>query len=194
MRGSQHITGAFQIDSAAVVRCVCGGGAPPVGSVGACVFVVLVLCSILHTRMTGTANGQRQTAAGIPTHLSPQPPPPQPPAQMLFSSLVGHHCHHPPAPPPSTPGRTGSAGSRKTSCAIRQRGQGQGANYQLLAPVRVRPLGLGPVSSEELGWAGCGPGGPTWPLGRWVWWPVTPTGTGAGSSAPPPYRRLPAGG
>ena len=37
------------------------------------------------------------------------------------------------------------------------------------------------------------PGGPTWPLGRWVRWPVTPTGTGAGSSAPPPYRRLPAG-
>jgi hypothetical protein len=24
--------------------------------------------------------------------------------------------------------------------------------------------------------------GPTWPLGRWVRWPVTPTGTGAGSS------------
>jgi hypothetical protein len=43
------------------------------------------------------------------------------------------------------------------------------------------------------GWAGCGPGGPTWPLGRWVRWPVTPTGTGAGSSAPPPYRPLPAG-
>jgi hypothetical protein len=45
-----------------------------------------------------------------------------------------------------------------------------------------------PGSSEEswvLGWAGCGPGGPTWPLGRWARWPVTPTGTGAGSSAPP---------
>jgi hypothetical protein len=23
-----------------------------------------------------------------------------------------------------------------------------------------------PGSSEEMGWAGCGPGGPTWPLGR----------------------------
>jgi hypothetical protein len=52
------------------------------------------------------------------------------------------------------------------------------------------------VQCEELGWAGHGPGGPTWPLGRWVRWPVTPTGTGtgAGSSAPPPYRRLPTGG
>jgi hypothetical protein len=28
------------------------------------------------------------------------------------------------------------------------------------------------------------------PLGRLVRWPVTPTGTGAGSSASPPYRRL----
>jgi hypothetical protein len=30
-----------------------------------------------------------------------------------------------------------------------------------------------PGSSEELGWAGCGPGGATWPLDRWVRWPVT---------------------
>jgi hypothetical protein len=56
----------------------------------------------------------------------------------------------------------------------------------------VRPLG--PVRS----WAGLGvarAGGPTWPLGCWVWWPVvTPTGTGTGSSAPPPHRRLAAGG
>jgi hypothetical protein len=59
---------------------------------------------------------------------------------------------------------------------------------------RYWPLFAPWAHSEELGWAGCGPGGPTWPLGRWVWWPVTPTGTGAGSSAPPPYRRLPAGG
>jgi hypothetical protein len=41
-----------------------------------------------------------------------------------------------------------------------------------------------------MGWVWCGPGCPTWPLGRWVRWPVTPTGTGAGPSAPPPYRRL----
>jgi hypothetical protein len=27
--------------------------------------------------------------------------------------------------------------------------------------------------------------GPTWPLGRWVRWPVIPTGTGAGSSPVP---------
>jgi hypothetical protein len=27
-------------------------------------------------------------------------------------------------------------------------------------------------------------------LGRWVWWPETPTGTGASSSASPPYRGL----
>jgi hypothetical protein len=44
---------------------------------------------------------------------------------------------------------------------------------------------MGPVSGE-LGWAGCGPRAPTWPhapgpLGSV--WPVTPTGTGAGSSA-----------
>jgi hypothetical protein len=70
---------------------------------------------------------------------------------------------------------TGRSGSRETSCAIR------GA--------RAGDIGhrSPPGSSEELSWAGCGPGGPTWPLGRWVRWPVTPTGTGAGSSAPPPY-------
>jgi hypothetical protein len=45
------------------------------------------------------------------------------------------------------------------------------------------------VHSEELRWAGCGPGDPTWPLGRFVRWPLTPTGTGAGSSAAPPYPR-----
>jgi hypothetical protein len=39
-----------------------------------------------------------------------------------------------------------------------------------------------------VGWAGCAPGGPTWPLGRLVRWSATPTGTGAGSSAPPPCR------
>jgi hypothetical protein len=50
-----------------------------------------------------------------------------------------------------------------------------------LAAVRGSP----PGSSDELGWAGCGPGGPTWPLGRWVRWPATPTGTGAGSSGTP---------
>jgi hypothetical protein len=78
-------------------------------------------------------------------------------------------------------GRVG-VGVTETSCAIRgARGGGIG---------RRSPPGF----SEELGWAGCGPGGATWPLGRWVRWPVTPTGTGAGSSAPPPYRRLPAGG
>jgi hypothetical protein len=78
-------------------------------------------------------------------------------------------------------------GSKPTSCAIRgARGGGIG---------RCSP----PGSSEELGWAGCGPGGPTWPqLGRWVRWPVTRdpdrhAGAGSGSSAPPPYRRLPAG-
>jgi hypothetical protein len=64
-----------------------------------------------------------------------------------------------------------------------QRGQGP---RMYVATVRSR---------GELGWDGCGPGaGPTWPLGRWVRWPVTPTGTGAGSSVPAPYRRLPAGG
>jgi hypothetical protein len=64
---------------------------------------------------------------------------------------------------------------------------------------RIRP----PFAPWVQGGAGVGwmwSGGPTWPLGRWVRWPVTPTGTGtgAGSSAPPPYRyryrRLPAAG
>jgi hypothetical protein len=47
------------------------------------------------------------------------------------------------------------------------------------------PLGplLGPARGE-LGWAGCAPGGPNWPLCRWVRWPVSPTGTEAGFSAP----------
>jgi hypothetical protein len=59
----------------------------------------------------------------------------------------------------------------------------------LLAPVRplgpVRSwVGLGVVWGVQLGPWAAGFGG------RWV----TPTGTGAGSSAPPPYRRLPAGG
>jgi hypothetical protein len=73
---------------------------------------------------------------------------------------------------------------------VRPAARSEGPGGELLAPVRP----LGPVRS----WVGLGvvrgPGGPTWPLGRWVRWPVTPTGTGAGSSAPPPYRRLPAGG
>jgi hypothetical protein len=56
-----------------------------------------------------------------------------------------------------------------TSCAIRgARGRGIGHRWP-------------PGSRGELGSAGCGPGGPTWPQGRWVRWPVTPTGTGAGS-------------
>ena len=74
-------------------------------------------------------------------------------------------------------GSSGSGSGSGTSCAIRG---ARGRNIGHRSP---------PGSSEELGWAGCGPGGPTWPLGRWVRWPVTPTGTGAGSSAPPPYRQ-----
>jgi hypothetical protein len=64
----------------------------------------------------------------------------------------------------------------------------EGPEAAILATVRP----LGPVRS----WVGLGVvrGGQTWPLGRWVRWPVIPTGTGAGSSAPPSYRRLPAGG
>jgi hypothetical protein len=69
----------------------------------------------------------------------------------------------------------------QTSCAIRG---ARGGDIVHRSP---------PGSSGELGWAGCGPGGPTWPRGRLVRWTVTPTGTGAGSSVPPPYRRLPAG-
>jgi hypothetical protein len=75
-----------------------------------------------------------------------------------------------------------------TSCAIRgARGRGFGHRS---------PAGSwgGPGGSWARLSVGCGPGGPTWPLDRLVRWPVTPNGTGAGSSAPPPYRRLPAGG
>jgi hypothetical protein len=51
--------------------------------------------------------------------------------------------------------------SGTTSCAIRARGQGGAA---VLAT--VRPLGV--QGGAGLGWAGRGPGGPTWPLGRWL--------------------------
>jgi hypothetical protein len=70
-----------------------------------------------------------------------------------------------------------------TSCAIRgARGRGFGHRSP-------------PGPSGELGWAGCGPGGPIWPLGRWVRRPVTPTGTGAAwLLCRPSHRRLPAGG
>jgi hypothetical protein len=88
-----------------------------------------------------------------------------------------------------------SAVQTATSCAIR------GPEAEILATVCHR---LGPGSRGELGWAGCAPKGPTWPLGRWVRWPGGDPGqhssTGAGSSAPrfsvadtPPYRRLPPG-
>jgi hypothetical protein len=72
-------------------------------------------------------------------------------------------------------------------------GDQPGQLYEILATVRF----LGPGGSwDGLGVVRYGLGGPTWPLGRWVRWPVWPvalTRTGAGSSAPPPYRRLPAG-
>jgi hypothetical protein len=57
------------------------------------------------------------------------------------------------------------------------------ATVRPLGPMRSW-VGLGVVRGVQI----------AWPLGRWVRWPVTPTGAGAGSSAPPPpYRRLPAG-
>jgi hypothetical protein len=86
-------------------------------------------------------------------------------------------------------------------CFLRAAGGGGGPTDQLrdqrgpeaaiLAAVRRSP----PGSSEELGWAGCGPpGGPTcWPLGRWALGSVAGDPDrhrglpGAGSSAPPPY-------
>jgi hypothetical protein len=68
-----------------------------------------------------------------------------------------------------------------TSCAIKEARSG---NFTPPGTIWVQGgAGLGVVR-----------GGPTWPLGRWVRWPVSPTGTGAGSSSPPPCRRLPAGG
>jgi hypothetical protein len=102
--------------------------------------------------------------------------------------LASAKCHSPqpsadqhPEPSQDTPDPSTPAHLLPTSCAIRGT---RGGDIGHRSP---------PGSSEELGWAGCGPGGPIWPLGRWVRWPVTPTGTGAGSSAPPPYRRLAAG-
>jgi hypothetical protein len=74
-------------------------------------------------------------------------------------------------------------------CRKERLGDQPGQLYEILAT--IRPLGPG------VSWDGMGMlrGGPTWPLGRWVWWPVTPTGTGAGPSPSPPYRRrLAAGG
>jgi hypothetical protein len=62
----------------------------------------------------------------------------------------------------------------------------EGPEAAILAAVRP----LGPVRS----WVGLGVVRGVQLVGRWVRWPVTPTGTGAGSSAPPPYRRLAAGG
>jgi hypothetical protein len=50
----------------------------------------------------------------------------------------------------------------ETSCAIRG---ARGGNIGHRSP---------PGSRGERGGAGCAPGGPTWPLGRWVRWPVAP--------------------
>jgi hypothetical protein len=76
-------------------------------------------------------------------------------------------------------------GSRRGSPG-RPAARSEGPEAAILAAVRP----LGPVRSWAGRWAGCGPGGPTWPLGRWVRWPVTPTGTGAPSGlAPLPLLR-----
>jgi hypothetical protein len=55
-----------------------------------------------------------------------------------------------------------------TSCAIRG-ARGGGIGRRSRSPPGFR---------EELGWAGCGPGGPTWPLGRW------PLGSGSVAGDP----------
>jgi hypothetical protein len=74
------------------------------------------------------------------------------------------------------------AGAGATSCAIKEAGA---RNIGHCLPHR---------STAELGPSHGGPGSPTWSLGHLVWWPVAPTGTRAGSSAPPPYRRWLVGG
>jgi hypothetical protein len=57
----------------------------------------------------------------------------------------------------------------------------QGANRAEISPHRAPP---GSMGEGGLGWVWSG--GPTWPLGRWVRWPVAMTaGTGAGGSASP---------
>jgi hypothetical protein len=70
-----------------------------------------------------------------------------------------------------------------TSCAIRDQRCQRGQRRRYWPPFApwVPTANAGP-------WA-AGPGGRC----RWRW-PVAPTGTGAGSSAPPPYRRLPSTG
>jgi hypothetical protein len=100
-------------------------------------------------------------------------PPKRAAVQRLWNGTAKEHCY-------------------KGTWRPAARSEGPGGAGAVLAAVRP----LGSVRSWVGLGAGCGPRGPTWPLGRrWVRWPVTPTGaTGAGSSAPPPCRRLPAGG
>jgi hypothetical protein len=105
-------------------------------------------------------------------------------SQLLYSTRIGHNLTG------SSRGveQLGRAILREIVPApghLRDQGGQQGRN--------ITPPSAPCGSTGELGWYGCGPGGPTWPLGCWVRWPVAPTGT-----APPPrtplHRRLAAGG
>jgi hypothetical protein len=117
-------------------------------------------------------------------------------AVTVVSWAGGGHCsspgwvvsraQSPPPPPPVRRGRIQCAVRWASSAARRPAARSEGPEAAILATVRP----LGPVRS----WVGLGVVRGV-QLGRWVRWPVTPTGTGAGSPAPPPYRRrLPAGG
>jgi hypothetical protein len=80
--------------------------------------------------------------------------------------------------------------AKAQDASTRPAARSEGPGGELLAAVRplgpVRSwVGLGVVRGAQLG---------PWAAGFGGRWPVAPTGTGAGSSAPPPYRRLPAGG
>jgi hypothetical protein len=61
----------------------------------------------------------------------------------------------------------------------------QGGNRAEVSP-HPAPHG----SSGQLGWAGGGPGGPTWSQGHLVRWRASPTSASASSFASSPYKWL----
>jgi hypothetical protein len=102
-------------------------------------------------------------------------------SQLLYSTRIGHNLTG------SSRGveQLGRAILREIVPApghLRDQGGQQGRN--------ITPPSAPCGSTGELGWYGCGPGGPTWPLGCWVRWPVAPTGT----APPPPHPPAPAAG
>jgi hypothetical protein len=74
---------------------------------------------------------------------------------------------------------------RKAQGSPRDHLRDQAANRAEISP-HPAPRG----SSGQLGWAGGGPGGPTWSHGHLVRWRASPTGASASSFASPPYKWL----